>query len=352
MEIMDWLKEKLNKLKQEKVIGLDIGEQTIKLTQAEKKDGLIQLNKLAILETPSEVMQEGKLVGVEKLADHLAVSLEENEFNGNKVVCAVSGENVITRTIEMPNMPQDELDDTVKWEAKEQIRLPVAEASIDYEILSQNPDGSYKLLLVAVKESLIEQYLTLFDSLGLLPLGIETEPLALGRLSTNLNLDKTFCIIDIGFQTTDISVLDEGKVLFTRTINMGGKDISEDIAKEKHMSFAEAETYKKNNNLLLGDQPSVIIRSLTTSIYRSLDYFQVEYEDYKLEKTFLTGGSSKLLGYTDYLEEQIGIEVEELKLNNHFSANLDNIKHEYLQQVFPQMLVSIGLALRRERKND
>lgn len=352
MEIIERLKEKINNLQQKKVIGLDIGEQSIKLSQVERTEGSIQINKLAILPTPPGILDEGKLIGVEKLANHLSTTLEENGFDGTKVVSAVSGENVITRTIEMPNMPKEELDDTVQWEAEEQIRLSAEEASIDYEILDQNPDGSYKLLLVAVKEDLIEQYLNLFELLGLKALGIETEPLALGRLSTNLHINKTFCIIDIGFQTTDISVLNEGQLLFTRTINMGGKDITEDIAEDHHMSFTEAENYKKNNNLFLGDQPAIIIRNLTTSIYRSLDYFQVEYEEYELEKIFLTGGSSKLLGFSDYLEEQIGVEVEALELGDHFYSNLDNINQDYLQQVFPQMLVSIGLALRGEKAND
>ncbi|MFO7819657.1 MAG: type IV pilus assembly protein PilM [Halanaerobacter sp.] len=351
MEIIEWLKTKLNKLGQNKVIGLDIGEKTIKLTQAETKDGIIQLNKLAILETPSGVLEKGRLVDIERLAAVLSKALEENGFDGNRVVTAISGENVINRIIKMPSMPEEELDDTVKWEAGEQIRLSVDEASIDYEILSRGADGSYKLLLVAVKEDLIEQYLSLFQHLELVAEGVETEPLALGRLSKNLEFDKTVCIIDIGFQTTDISVLNQGCLLFTRTISMSGKEISEEIAKDYQMTLAEAEAYKKTNNLFLNDELPKVIRNLTTSIYRSLDYFQVENEDYELERIFLTGGSSKLLGYDKYLAEEIGVDVDSFKLGDHFRLNLPNTNQNYLQQVFPQMLVSIGLALRGE-END
>ena len=350
MKSIGWLKDKLKNWGQQKVIGLDIGEQTIKLTQVETNNNLIQLNKLAILETPAGVLEGGKLVEIDKLVEQISTVLEENNFDGNKVVSAVSGENVITRTMEMPSMPLEELADTVKWEAEDQIRIPVEEAVIDYEILSQNSDGSYKLLLIAVKKDLINQYLDLFEKLNLLAGGIETEPLALGRLSRNLHIKKTFCIIDIGFQTTDISVLDEGQLLFTRTINMGGKDITEDIAEDRQLSLAKAEQYKKENNLFLDDQPPIIIRNLTTSIYRSLDYFQVENEHYELEKIFLTGGSSKLLGFANHLEEQIGVEVERLGLNNYFQSDLEQVKSDYLKQVFPQMLASIGLALREGRK--
>lgn len=351
MEIGQWFRDKFNSLGQDKVIGLDIGGQTVKLTQVAIEDGIIQLNKLAILETPAGVLDEGELVEVEALADLLSTTLERNDFAREKVVSAISGENVITRTIEVPDMPKEELDDTVNWEAEDQIRLSVDEAVIDYEILDQNANGKYRLLLVAVKQNLVEKYLDLFEKLGLQAAGIETEPIALGRLSKNLHLDKTFCIIDIGYQTTDISVLHKGKLLFTRTINTGGKVITEDIAEDNQITFAKAEEYKKNNNLFLGEQPNIIIRNLTTSIYRSLDYFQVEHEDYELEKIFLTGGSSKLTGYADYLKDQIGVEVEQLKLNRNFRSNLVQTSQNHLREVFPQMLVSIGLALRGE-END
>ena len=89
MEIGQWFRDKFNSLGQDKVIGLDIGGQTVKLTQVAIEDGIIQLNKLAILETPAGVLDEGELVEVEALADLLSTTLERNDFAREKVVSAI-----------------------------------------------------------------------------------------------------------------------------------------------------------------------------------------------------------------------------------------------------------------------
>ncbi len=333
------------------VIGLDIGESTIKLVEVEREDGQFCLKKIVIADTPIGAVKEGKLVGVETIYDSLNNLLDQSNFETKDVVAAISGEEIITRNIEVPNMPQEELKETIKWEAEEQIPIPIDQVVYDYEILERKKDGGYKLLVIAVERSLIDKYLELFEMLKLKPLAIEIEPLALARVIEQSYAEETIGVIDIGVSNTDISILHNGKLLFTRTIGFGGEDITEDIAENNDLSFEEAEEYKRKNNLFMGESINLVLRNMSTEIYRSLDYFQVKNRDYDIERLILVGGGGKLKGLADHLTTEFGVEVGRFKLSKQRTIITKNVDNYYLSNNIELLGTSLGLGLRREEED-
>ncbi|WP_243832446.1 type IV pilus assembly protein PilM [Orenia marismortui] len=342
------LKSKINSINNKNIIGLDIGEETIKLTEVYTSWGNIVLNDLAIIDTPEGAVVEGKINNLTLLQEKIQESLEENEFSANKVVAAISGEQVVSRMIDIPEMPEEELSEAVKWEARDKLPIQIENAIFDYEILNKKEDGGYQLLIIAVERKLIDKYLQLFDMLDLNPVAIEIEPVAIARTVDRLYMDPTICVIDIGTKTTDISILNNGRLLFTRTVSMGGESITQDIAEAHDFSFEQAEEYKKESNLFNNEESNLIVRNLTTSIYRSLDYFQVKYKDFDIDKVVLTGGGANMINFDRYLTNEFGVRVEKLKLSNRLRS--ESASQDYLSKVSQLLGVSIGLALRKEDK--
>ncbi|WP_035571299.1 type IV pilus assembly protein PilM [Halonatronum saccharophilum] len=336
----------LDNFKETSVIGLDIGEDTIKLTEVDTGRGRIVLKGLSIVETPRGGVEDGKLKAPKMVAEILNPVFEENNFSTKQVTTAISGEEVITRAIEIPNIPKEELGEAVKWEASAQIPIPIEELILDYEILGRGEDGSYNILIIAVKKKLIDNYLKLFELLKLQGVAIEIEPIAIARTVGKLYETDTIGVIDMGTKTTDISILHKDQLLFTRTVGIGGIDITHDVADSFELRLEEAEEYKKENNLFEEGFTSLVLRSLTTDIYRSLDYFQVKNKGVDIKKIILTGGGSKLLGLDKHLSNEFGVNVEKLDLSNRLTSNLRS--EEDLLQLAPFLGVSIGLALREE----
>ncbi len=201
-------------------------------------------------------------------------------------------------------------------------------------------------MIIAVKRELIDNYLKLFELLNLKGVAIEIEPTAIARTVGKLYMTETIGVIDIGTKTTDISILHQGQLLFTRTVGIGGIDITQDVADNFEMDWDKAENYKKKNNLFKGEFTSLVLRSLTTDVYRSLDYFQVKHKGIDLEKIILTGGGSKLKGLDKHLSSEFGVKVERLDLANRLSSQLRS--DEDLSDLAQLLGVSIGLALRGE----
>ncbi|OCL28135.1 pilus assembly protein PilM [Orenia metallireducens] len=350
MGIFNSLKKRFKLFKDKNLIGLDIGDETIKLTEVYSSWGNIVLNNLAIIPVPDDTVKNGDLNNIIKLEEKLGKVLKEKEFQAKKVVAAISGEQVISRMVDIPNMSEEELNQAVKWEASEKLPIQIEDAVLDYEILERKEGRGYQVLLIAVKKDLINKYLRLFESLGLEPVAIEIEPIAMARTIDKLYMARTIGVIDIGIKTTDISILNEGKLLFTRTIGLGGESITEDISETHNYSFEEAEDYKKRNNLFNNNDTNLIVRNLITSIYRSLDYFQVKYKGVDIDKVVLTGGGANLMGFDRYLTKEFGVRVEKLNLSYRLRSELASDK--YLSEVAQLLGVSVGLALREEGKND
>ncbi|ADL13268.1 type IV pilus assembly protein PilM [Acetohalobium arabaticum] len=352
MKVLDKLKNKFSSFFNNNIIGLDIGDSLIKLVEVESKQDKIQLNNLAITPTPSEAVEEGKLKDIDALSEQIKSLLEDNEFQVDQAVTAVSGEEVIIRTVEVPNMPEDELDEVIRWEAQEQIPISVDEAILDYEIVTRKPNGGYELMLVAVAKDLIDRYIDLFANLGLKLAAIEIEPTAAARVVHQLYPTQTIGLIDIGAGTTDVSIFGNGELIFTRTIRMAGDEITEEIMENYDLSFEEAEEYKRNNNLFEDAKLNVLIRNLTTAIYRSLDYFQVQYKDYNVDQLVLTGGESKLTGFISHLENEFEVTTEKLDLISSIESKVEGLSRSELLEVMPFLSVGIGLGLREVKGND
>ena len=336
------------KMFREKIIGLDIGDQTIKITEVDKSSDQIALNSLKILETPRGVVKDGKLVDVNVLAEMIEEALEEGEFNTDKVVTAVSGEQVISRTIEIPSLSEDQLENTVKWEAEDQLPVEIDDVILDYEVLGETPNGQFQVLLIAIRKTLVNKYLELFSEADLMPIAIETEPIAIARTVDQLYFSSTICVIDIGVKTTDISVVNEDKLLFSRTVSMGGQSITKEISEAHDLTMEEAEKYKQENNLFVDAEPNFILKNLTTAIYRSLDYFEVKNPNSDIEKIVLTGGGAKLIDFDKHLTEEFGVKVEPLGLSDRLEITEEEFSDYDLDSISQLLGVSIGLSLRKE----
>ena len=349
MGLFNELKRKFDGIFEEEVIGLDIGDESIKITEVDTSWGKIELNNLQIFATPTGTVKDGKLVDLSTLAKAINNALDKGKFNANKVVSAVSGEQVISRTIEIPSSSVgDGLEETVRWEAEDQLPVEIEEVILDYEILGETPNGQTQILIIAIRKKLINDYLELFNKLDLIPVAIETEPIAIARTVDKLYLSPTVCVIDIGVKTTDISVVSQDKLLFSRTVGMGGQSITQEISEAHNLTMKEAERYKKENNLFKESEPNFILKNLTTAIYRSLDYFQVKNAENEIEKIVLTGGGAKLTDFDKHLTQEFGVKVETLGLSDRLVTNNNNLSNYDLDDAAQLLGVSIGLSLRKE----
>lgn len=154
-------------------------------------------------------------------------------------------------------------------------------------------------------------------------------------------------LVDVGAETTTVSIYKEGRLLYLTTLPLGGRNITLDVATGMNTLEETAERVKKNINMPLSKNVEVInidgVKSdeaanyikartgeIASNINAQLEYAGVTATD--LNSIVLIGGGSQLQGFADFLSETTKLRVRPgsyphtLNILDH-SIN----RHEYIE---------------------
>ncbi|HEY3417464.1 MAG TPA: pilus assembly protein PilM, partial [Armatimonadota bacterium] len=187
-------------------------------------------------------------------------------FKTRRVIVAISGQSsVVVRPIDLPKMTRKELADTMKFEVERHIPFTADQVIMDYAPFVDAEDlpeseSNMKVLLAVAQEELINAYLKVISTAGLTPVAMDVEILATIRALVDIlqdqdeeGFEQTVALVNIGASTTDISVVDNGTLSFTRTVPIAGDTLTEAISDQLGRSFEEAEELKKEHGYVFLD---------------------------------------------------------------------------------------------------
>ena len=73
-----------------------------------------------------------------RVVELLKELLKEQNVKTKDVALSISGHSVIVKKISLPLMSEDELDESIKWEAEQYIPFDLNEVNIDFHVLGAN----------------------------------------------------------------------------------------------------------------------------------------------------------------------------------------------------------------------
>ena len=277
---------------------------------------------------------------------------EMGTTKGKDISITTHGPSVYIRYIKLPPVDTTRIAQIVNYEAQQQIPLPLEAVIWDYQVLKKKVTGIH-VVLVATKSELIKDILEEIAALRIEPEVVDYSPLAFYnclKFNQELSKEGTTILLDVGAKSTDMSIEREGSLCWTRSIPIGGHDLTQAIQQSFGLSFAEAERMKREKEIVdLGDEKKKftqviipVLSRLVSDIERSLTFFRAELEGKSVGRILLSGGGSELANLDKFLERELGIEVKRV-------SPLGNI---HLSNGFPlpgresSFTVAIGLALR------
>ena len=95
-------------------------------------------------------------------------------------------------------------------------------------VKSKSVDNNYRILLTAAPKNLVARYIDIFKKTKMNLLSLETEAFALSRALIG-NDPSNVLIVDIGANTADICVIEQGVPVLNRGIDTGGESITKNI---------------------------------------------------------------------------------------------------------------------------
>jgi len=299
-------------------IGVDLGEGTIKLVTLSKDNAGLVLNSLSEIKNPRpDWLKAGNDKYGSEIAKTIKSLMDEAKLKTKQaVVCIPEGE-VISRLIRLPPLKENEIMDALKFEAETFIPYPLDQVSIDYEIIEEDDAGRLSIFVIAAQNSLIQNYIKLFKSIGLELFAIETTAVSLARVVTSsMALVKGVVVVDMGEKHSEIVGIDNGKVYFTRSMMVGGESLTRAISLNLGLDMASAEEYKKAYGMKelelegkIKNAISPIFANMAEEIRKSLALFAEEQKK-AAELLVLSGGGANLPGLAEELTKLLGIEVQ------------------------------------------
>ena len=344
--------------RKKEAVAFDIGSNSIKLVQMNQTKKGWELVKMGMTELPPEAIVDGSIIDSMTVTNTLKDLVKEHNVKVKDAVSSLTGHSVIIKKVSFPAMTEEELADSIQWEAEQYIPFPITDVNIDFQILGADTDGRGQMdvMLVAVKKDVINDYTNVIKEAGLNPVVIDVDSFALeNMMEINYPIapGENIAMVNIGASITSISVIFGGLTIFTRSIPMGGNQFTEEIQRQLSISFRDAEDLKtgrkpagEHSGPLTGALDSVAT-NLTFEVKRSLDFFLGGAQGSYVSKIYLSGGSSKVSGLQNMMQEKTSIPVEISNPFKSIEAGSRHFDRERLKEAAPFFGVAVGLATRR-----
>src|SRR5512143_2302831 len=341
-------------------VGLDIGSSSVKLVQLKEKKGGFQLLAFGAAPLPPEAIVDGALMNSSAIVQAIQELVAQQKVKAKEVAIGVRGHSVIIKKISMPRMSQEELDESIQWEAEQYIPFDVKDVNIDTQILTPEGDaaGQMDVLLVAAKKDMINDYTSVCAEAGLTATVVDVDAFAVqNAYETNYepSPQETVVIVNVGAAVTNLNVISRGVTTFTRDITMGGNAFTEEIQKQLNISYDEAEALKVGGqgetDAVVPQEVERVIQGVAEQmggeIQRSLDFYASTAADGKVTRAYLSGGTARVPALFKTLESRTGVPVE--ILNPFKNIEVDNKRFDpaVILAAAPSAAVGVGLALRR-----
>lgn len=332
-------------------IGIDIGSASIKLVEL-VPTGRGRWRLTAAASMPSF---QGGLVGninnTAPFSQAIAKMLKESGAKSRKAVVALPEEQISSHVVEMPLMGEDEVRQALQWQVEQYIPIPAEKAVWSYEIIKKDTSGGgMEVLLVAVAKNLVNAYTITMEQAGLEVVALETELMAACRAVVPANYPLSM-IVDIGAKSTDVGVVKNGLLVFSRTVPTAGEAFNRAIATTLGLDVGQAEQYKKtygfSANKLEGKLAEVmkpVLQMIANEIKKTADFYTSKHSGETIKVVTLSGGIAALPDVVGALSALVGVEVA---IANPFArVSLDTVQDKALMGSGPFYVVSVGLAMR------
>lgn len=334
------------KMRKKNRVGIDIGSYAVKAVEIiHGEKNALKIKNVGYARIEDAASPKSAVQAIKKAAGMINISGKQ------AVNIAVSGPSVIVRFVELPHMNKDELNNAIPFEAEKYIPFDINEVIIDYQMLIPRLTNNQMLVLLAVaKKDIINERLNLLKDAGLQAgiLGISS------FANINAFLEKTpekeggvTALIDVGAKATDINIMDAGVLYFTRSVQMGGGDITKVLAEAMSLEYKAAEETKLNPGdkaALVAEKIQPVLRNILDEIKLSFSYYENQ-SGKNVEKARITGGCARISGIYPMFKEGLGLELkpwdplEGVEVDAAVDAGL-------VKTVKDQMGVAVGLALR------
>ena len=346
--------------KKKGLVGVDIGSSAVKAVELKaggKGGAEYQLLNIGLESLPPEAIVDGAIMDSGAVIDAIQRLFSSQKIKTTDVATGVSGNAVIVKKISLPQMSPEELQESIHWEAEQYIPFDIQDVSIDYELIEgSGSGGNMDVLLVAVKKDKISDYTSALAQAGKTPRVVDVDVFALQNCyEINYGVDpgRVTALLNVGASIMNINIIKGSTSIFNRDIAVGGNQYTDAIQKDLNLSFDQAESLKRGAHVD-GAAPEnlqpilqAVSENIALEIQKTFDFFKATSSEDRIDRIFLSGGTSKIQGLRDLLADRFEAGVELMNPFNNVTYNPRDFDPDFLAELGPSAAIAVGLAVRK-----
>jgi type IV pilus assembly protein PilM len=313
------------------IVGLKIGASQLSAACFEV-NGSVKLLQIAQEPIPRGIVLGGEVRDIVALGNELKAFFKKHKLPKRAVRVGIANNRIGVRTIEVTGVEDDkQLANAVRFRAQEALPIPVDQAVLDFQVLSESvEDGMAKkrVLLVVAYRELVDSFALACKQAGIRLVGVDLEAFALLRALTppfELPGERSALVaVTIGAERTTLAVSDGYACEFARVIEWGGTTLTVALARALEIEPEAAEILKTQISLDGSTAPEGLtpeqttkaqeallaaLQSFSRELVSSLQFYQSQPDSLGIREVVLAGGTSLLQGLAPALAGLVGVSV-------------------------------------------
>ncbi|HEX8521797.1 MAG TPA: pilus assembly protein PilM [Tepidisphaeraceae bacterium] len=355
-------------------IGLDIGFDSVKMLQVEVVGEHLSVLAAARQQMTGDARSHPE-TRVAMAADLIRQMIRQGGFSGRRVVVALPREFVHVKNLRLPLIPPHELQQAVRFEAKNIFPFDTTKAHI--QILPagevrQGLDVRQELIVLAARCEDVDGFLEQIHRCGVVPESIDVEPCAVYRayerfIRRREDEQEVHVIVDVGSRRSQVVIGKGRDITFLKAVEIGSDHLHEAISKKLGITIDEARALRRrliDQRAIEGSKPEgaeaaakrdpvqqavfdatrSTMEDMGREISLCLRYYSVTFRGQRPNKVKLVGGESCDPLLVGVLNAALGIPLESGRPL--FSLDTSRMKQNDRRGTMGEWAMALGLGLK------
>jgi len=343
--------------KRDQMLAVDLGGRTTKAVYLQRKGDGFSLERYALLDAP---IYE-KNLSADLLGEHLKNVCQALDANTRLMTLAIGVNEAVVRHAELPLMPVSDMRQVLKNNTKNYLQQDLPGHVFDCYLIPARSEQKtadkakaaaavqkQRVLVAGSKRQMLEDMQTAVKSTGMVPdhivPGLVGPVNAFEMAMPEVFAKEVIALVDIGFKNTSICLLQEGELILSRVVAIGGDRLTTGLAEAMGISYAEAEGIKVGMPTEVQSQLETLAVPLGRELRASIDFFEHQ-QDRTVSQVFLSGGSARSEFILQILQTELLVECKPWTPLTFLQVGVPPQQAAEIEQVAPQLAVAIGAAI-------
>lgn len=341
----------LNGGRNDQILAIDLGSRTTKAVLMDRVADGWSLGRFTVLDAPiyDKALPQGLLT------EHLRNVVEALQPRTKHATVAIGANDSILRSTELPLMPLPEMRQMLKFNSKNYLQQDLRDYVFDCYIVPprNQPEAAkggvvkYKVWVGGTRREVLMTLEAAIKEAGLVPSKVTLSILgpinALELSQPEVFAKEVVALVDLGFKSSSISIVDSGELCLSRSVEIGGDKLTSGLAEAMSVSYAEAEGIKIGMPQEVEIHLQPLVAPLGRELRASIDFFEHQREK-TVSKILVSGGAARSEFIVQLLQTELGVACRGWFPTEGLKLSLPAQQMTEVEQVSSTLTVAIGSA--------